>query len=80
MLIQQVQQKNDIFHYWYFLNFSFKFQPSVCNRRHNSLMISVNFSDIVILNIKGTDYLCIISLISKNEVINANLTEKSRTL
>ena len=70
----------DIFHYWYFLNFSFKFQPSVSNRRHNLLMISVNFSDIAILNIKGSDYLRIMSLISKNEVINADLTEKSRTL
>ena len=47
-------------------------------------MISVNLGDIAILNIKGSDYRCIISLISKNEVIdllqNADLTEKSRTL
>ena len=28
------------------------------------------FSDIAILNIKGSDYCCIISLISKNEAIN----------
>ena len=34
------------------------------------LMISVNLSNIAILNIKGSDYSCIISLISKNEVIN----------
>ena len=33
-------------------------------------MNSVNISDIAILNIKGSDYLCIISLISKNEAIN----------
>ena len=35
-------------------------------------------------NIKGSDYCCIISLISKNEAINlllnADLTKKSRTL
>ena len=47
-------------------------------------MVSMNLSDIVILNIKGSDYCCIISLISKNEAINsmeiADLTEKSRTL
>ena len=46
--------------------------------------MSVNLSDIAILNIKGSDYHCIISLISKNEAIklmqNADLTEKSRTL
>ena len=46
--------------------------------------MSVNFSDIAILNIKGSDYPCIISLVSKNEAIklmlNADLTEKSGTL
>ena len=25
----------DICHYWYFLNYSFKFQPNVCNRCHD---------------------------------------------
>ena len=73
----------DVCHYLYFLNFSFKFQPNVCNRCHD-LSMSVNLSDIAILNIKGSDYRCIISLISKNEAINlmqnADLTEKSRAL
>ena len=40
----------------------------------------MNLSNIAILNIKGSDYRCIISLISKNEVINvmenADLTKK----
>ena len=48
-------------------------------------MMFVNLSNIAILNIKGcSDYHCIISFISKNEVItllqNANLTEKIGTL
>ena len=47
-------------------------------------MMSINLSDIAILNIKGCDYGCIISLIGKNEAINlmqnADLTEKSGTL
>ena len=60
----------DICHYWYFLNYSFKFQPNVCNRYHDLLMMSMNLSNIAILNIKGSDYSCIISLISKNEAIN----------
>ena len=46
--------------------------------------MSVNLSDIAILNIKGSDYCCIFSLISKNEVINimenADLTEKNGAL
>ena len=51
--------------YWYFLNYSFKFQPNVCNRCRDLLMMSVKLSDIAILNIKGSNYRCIISLISK---------------
>ena len=74
----------DVCHYWYFLNYSFKFQPNVCNRCHNLLTMSINLCDIAILNIKGFDYCCIISLISKNEAINlmqnGDLIEKSGTL
>ena len=64
----------DICHYWYFLN--------VCNYCHDLLMISVNLTDIAILNIKGSDYRCIIGLISKNEAIallqNADLSEENK--
>ena len=74
----------DISHYWYFLNYSSRFQPNVCNRCHELLMMSMNLSDIAILNIKGSDFCCIISLIRKNETINlmqnANLTKKSGKL
>ena len=34
----------DIGCYWYFLNYSFKFQPDVCNRYHD--LLSINLSDI----------------------------------
>ena len=74
----------DICHYWYFLNFSFKFHSNVCNKCHDLLMMFMNLGDFAILNIKGSDYRCIISLISKYEAINltqnADFTEKSRTL
>ena len=33
-------------------------------------MMSINLSDITTLNIKGSDYLCIINLISKNGAMN----------
>ena len=33
-------------------------------------MMSINLNDIVILNITGSDYHCIISLVSKNEAVN----------
>ena len=37
---------------------------------------SMNLSDISILNIKGADYQCIISGISKSEAINSILPKK----
>ena len=63
----------DVCHYWYFLNKGFKFQPNVCNRCHDLLMMSMNLNDIAILNIRGSNYHCIISGISKNEAINLTL-------
>ena len=60
----------DICCYWYFLN--------------DLSMIPLNVRDIAILNIKGSYYRCIISLISKiysiNLMQNADLTEKIETL
>ena len=60
------------------------FQPNVCNRCHDLLTMSINFTDIAILNNNGSDYCCIISRISKSEAINlmqnSDLTKKSRNL
>ena len=60
----------DICHSWYFLNKGFKFQPNVCNRCHDLLMMSMNLGDITVLNFKSADYCCIISGISKTVAIN----------
>ena len=62
-------KKCDTFHYWYFLDEGCKFKPDVCNGCHNLSMTSMNLSDIVILNINGADYCCIISGITKNEAM-----------
>ena len=46
-------------------------------------MVAINLKNIAILNIKDSNFCCIISLISKNETINlmenVYLTEKSGT-
>ena len=60
----------DVCHYWYFLDKEFKFQPDVCIVGHDVLFVSMNLSYIVILNIHGADYGCIISGISKSEAVN----------
>ena len=55
----------EICHYWYFLNYSFKFQSNVYNRCHDLPIMSINLCDIAVLNIKGSDYCCIMSLIRR---------------
>ena len=42
----------DICYYWHFLNKDFMFQPNVCNRCYDLLIMSMNLNDFVILNIK----------------------------
>ena len=77
-------KERDICHDWSFLNYSFKCQPNVYNRCHELVMMSVNLSDTAVWNIKGSDYCCIIILVSKYEAIillrNADLTEICETL
>ena len=74
----------DICHCWYFLDIGFTFQQNVSNECHDLLMMYMNLSDNAILNIKGSDYCCISSGISKNEatnlMLNADLTEDIGTL
>ena len=62
----------------------FNFQLHVYNRCHDLLMMSMNISNVVILNIKGADYGCIVDRISKSEAINVmqniNLTKKKQNI
>ena len=71
-------------HYWYFLNKGFRFQPALCDRCHDLLMISIDLIRIGVLNVHVADYRCIIAPVIKSKAINllknANLTEKSGTL
>ena len=77
-------KKYDICHYWYFLNKGFTFQPNICNKCHDLLMMPMDLNAIAVLNIKSADYCCFISRISKNESINliqnANSREKKGIL
>ena len=80
----KASKEGDICHYWYLLNYRFNFQANVCNRCHDLLIMYTNLSHIAVLDIKRSDYHCIMNLISKNEatnlIRNADLTEKSGTL
>ena len=64
-----VSKECDIYHCWYFLNYSFNFQPNVCNSCHDLLKMSMNLSNIGILNVEGSGFCCTISGISKIETM-----------
>ena len=61
----------------------FKFQSDVCNGC-NDILMSMNLTDVAVLNIHGAGYCCIITRINKSAASNflqeANLEEKSGTL
>ena len=60
------------------------FKTHVYNRCHNVLMMSMNFSDIAILNINSANYCCIINWISRGDVVSllqkADFNQKIGTL
>ena len=62
-------KKCRICHCWYFKH-GFKFQKSVCNGCHALLILSLDISDITIITVKGIDYCCIVSDISKSNAIH----------
>ena len=55
----------DICHCCYFLNNGSKFQSHVWNRYHDLVMMSMNPSNIAILNIKGSDYCLLLAQLAK---------------
>ena len=55
----------DVCHYWYFLNKGFKFQAYLNNGCHDLLMMSINLSDIAVLNSKGSNYCVLLSELAK---------------
>ena len=43
----------DAYYSLYFINYSLKFKPNVCNRRQDLLMMSINLIDSKISNVRG---------------------------
>ena len=40
-------------HYWYFKNIGCKFEPHICSKCHNILMMAYEVKNFAILNVKG---------------------------
>ena len=74
----------DIWHYWYFLDKSFNYEPYLCNGCHDLMQKAMNSDDAAIVSIKGNDYRIHFSYMSKDDAIsimnNSNLSEKTGLL
>ena len=59
-----------IYHYWYFKDIGFKYQPYVCNACHDFSMVVQNLHDFFIVTVKNADYRCYIVGVNKNDAVN----------
>ena len=46
----------DIFHYWYFKDIGFKYEPYLCNRFHDLMQKAMSFNDVAIIYVKDSAY------------------------
>ena len=69
-----------ICHYWYISNKGCKFEPYLCNGCHDLIQKAMNFKDVAIVSVKGSDYRIQFWYMSKDDAINvmknSNLNEK----
>ena len=74
----------DICHYWHFKDIGFKYKPYICNSCHGLMQKAINFNDVAIASIKGSDYRIHFWYINKNDAINilvnSSLNEKGGLL
>ena len=65
-------------------NKDFTFRSNICNGCHDLLMMFMNVGDITILYVKGSNYGCLTSRMSRNEaknlIRNTDLNEKNGKL
>ena len=74
----------DICHYWYFFEKNFKYEPYLCNGCHDLMQKPMNFNDVAIVCIKGSDYRIHFCYMNKDDAIsimnNSSLNEKTGSL
>ena len=68
--IKSNRNKEFMICYYWFFNYEFKCQVSLCDGYHNLTIFCLNISDIVIITMKNVDNFCTIDKIRKSEAIN----------
>ena len=71
----------DIYHYWYFKDISFKYEPYLCNGYElQKMQKAVSFNDVAIVYVKGSVYGIHFWYMSKDDAISimnySNLIDK----
>ena len=74
----------DIFHYWYFKDIGFKYEPYLCNGCHDLMQKAMSFNNVAIVYVKGSAYRIHFWYMSKDDAIsimnNSNLIDKKGAL
>ena len=72
------------FHYWYFKDIGFKYEPYLCNGCLDLMQKAMGFNNIAILYIKKSAYRIYFSYMSKDDTINimngSNIVHKKDAL
>ena len=73
-----------IFHYWYYKDIGFKYEPYLFNGCHGLMQKAIGFNDVATVYVKGSAYKIHFWYISKDDTIsimnNSNLIDKMGVL
>ena len=77
-------KKFNIFHFWYFLDKSFRYEPYLFNGCRDLMEKAINFNNVTVVSVKGNYYKIHFWFIIKNDLINimtnSDLNEKNEFL
>ena len=79
-----VSKECKVFHYWYFKDIDFKYDPYLCNGFHGWIQKAFSFNDVAIVHVKGSACRIHFWYMSKDDAINimnnSNLIDKMDVL
>ena len=79
-----VSKECDICHELYFFDKYFKHEPYLCNGWHYFMQKAMNFNDVTIVSVKGSDYrihFCYMSINDATDLMkNSNLNDQKGSL
>ena len=74
----------DIYHFWYFRDIGFRYEPYLGNCSHDLVQKAISFNNVAIVYVKGSAYRIHFMYMSKDDAINimsgSNLIDKMGVL